>query len=138
MSEPFEGEVMTSVDGKMMTLEPIDEVLLKLKGRYQLQQDRNKWLREENEKLKSGVWEKEEIVRLKEELARYKEYMKYGFGISKGEHDKIEKWMEKWKGTRLGAIGGGFEYRFQPTSIGTIVTVVGPGNEKLIVRDLDE
>ncbi len=45
------------------------------------------------------------------------------FDISEDELKQINAWKEKLGADALTAIGGRYEYSFNPTSVGTIITV---------------
>ena len=95
-------------------------------------------LREENDKLKNGVWEKEEISKLKNERDLYKEKLSLGFGITKEENDKINQWISNRKIKNTGSISGRYEYRFFPTRIGTICKIVDTTDgESFTFRELN-
>ena len=95
-------------------------------------------LREENDKLKNGVWEKEEISKLKNERDLYKEKLSLGFGITKEENDKINQWISNREIKNTGSISGRYEYRFFPTGIGTICKIVDTTDgESFTFRELN-
>lgn len=81
-------------------------------------------MEKENKALKSDLYEKEEIKKLREEIKLLKSYR--GFNISPTERENISKWRKSHIENQhngkesKSAIGGGFEYTFSPTSIGTV------------------
>lgn len=124
-------------DGKWVKVPEIKKIAEQLVERYQYQSEQYNMLREENDKLKNGVWEKEEISKLKNERDLYKEKLSLGFGITKEENDKINQWISNRETRNTGAIGGKYEYRFLPTRIGTICKIVDTTDgESFIFRDL--
>lgn len=90
----------------------------------------------------SETYKYEELQRLKKELDELKKERYYGFEISQEENDKINAWKEDWfKRKRggdkyMGAIGGGFTYKFHPTGIGTSCVVIAPDGEEFQFREL--
>ena len=124
-------------DGKWVKVPEIKKIAEQLVERYQYQSEQYNMLREENDKLKNGVWEKEEISKLKNERDLYKQKLSLGFGITKEENDKINQWISNRKIKNTGSISGRYEYRFFPTGIGTICKIVDTTNgESFIFRDL--
>ena len=102
-----------------------------LVDQFEMQERQIKYLQEENQKLKEGVWEKEEVARLKRDYERMREKYYLGFPITPEQDAKIKEWKKKYKGQHFGAIGGAFTYHFTPTGIGTFATVTGPDGDKL-------
>lgn len=98
------------------------------------QEETIKHLREENNRLKSENYKDEELTMMQARVSELEkglsEMRKYGFSISKEEHDAIMEWQRKHeeevhgavtleqKMRRGGAIGGNYSYHFVPTSIG--------------------
>ena len=124
-------------DGKWIEVPEIKKIAEQLVERYQYQSEQYDILKEENDKLKNGVWEKEEISKLKSERDLYKQQLYFGFGITKEENNKIKQWMSKRENKNTGAIGGRYEYKFFPTSIGIIGKVVDTiNNESFTFRDI--
>ena len=109
----------------------ITELTGQLVEQFERQERRIKYLQEENRKLKEGVWEKEEVARLKRDYERMREKYYLGFPITPEQDAKIKEWKKKYKGQHFGAIGGAFTYHFTPTSVGTFATIVGPDGDKL-------
>lgn len=97
----------------------------------------NDLLREENRKLKEGVWEKEEIARLKSEYERMRIEYTLGFPITPEQNAKIKEWMKKYEELKFGAIGGAFTYCFTPTGIGVFAKVKGPDGDELEFQEAD-
>ena len=124
-------------DGKWVKVPEIKKIAEQLVERYQYQSEQYNMLREENDKLKNGVWEKEEISKLKNERDLYKQKLSLGFGITKEENYKINQWISNRKIKNIGSISGRYEYRFFPTGIGTICKIVDTTDgESFIFRDL--
>ena len=91
-------------DGKWIEVPEIKKIAEQLVERYQYQSEQYNILREENDKLKNGVWEKEEISKLKNEIDSYKQQLSFGFGITKEENDKINQWISNRKKYRKPSI----------------------------------
>ena len=124
-------------NGKWIEVPEIKKIAEQLVERYRYQSEQYNILREENYKLKNGVWEKEEISKLKNERDLYKQKLSLGFGITKEENDKINQWISNRKIKNTGSISGRYEYRFFPTGIGTICKIVDTTDgESFIFRDL--
>ena len=125
-------------DGKWVKVTEIKKIAEQLVERYQYQSEQYNMLREENDKLKNGVWEKEEISKLKNERDLYKEKLSLGFGITKEENDKINQWISNRKIKNTGSISGRYEYIFFPTGIGTICKIVDTTDgESFTFRELN-
>lgn len=137
-SMAYKGGYSSYLDGTFHKYQGLDKCLDEIKDTVESVFAYAEKLKEENEELKNLHWENEELQRLQRELETEKAKNYYGFSISKGEHEEIEKWKDQhWTNqhnapdlaTRLkkqGAIGGAFTYEFIPTSIGTAVTIVCP------------
>ena len=125
-------------DGKWIEVPEIKKIAEQLVERYQYQSEQYDILKEENDKLKNGVWEKEEISKLKNERDLYKQQLSFGFGITKEENDKIKQWISNRETKDTGAIGGRYEYRFFPTSIGIICKIIDTTDgESFVFRELN-
>ena len=125
-------------NGKWVEVPEIKKIAEQLVERYQYQSEQYELLREENKKLKSDIWEKEEISKLKSERDLYRKQLAFGFGITEEENDKIKQWISNRETKDTGAIGGRYEYRFFPTGIGTICKIVDTiDGESFTFRDLN-
>ena len=125
-------------DGKWVKVPEIKKIAEQLVERYQYQSEHYNLLREENDKLKNGVWEKEEISKLKNERDLYKEKLSLGFGITTEENDKINQWISNREIKNTGSISGRYEYRFFPTGIGIICKIVDTTDgESFTFRELN-
>ena len=124
-------------NGKWVEVPEIKKIAEQLVERYQYQSEQYELLREENKKLKSDIWEKEEISKLKSERDLYRKQLAFGFGITEEENDKIKQWISNRETKNTGTIAGRYEYRFFPTGIGTICKIVDTtNNESFTFRDL--
>jgi hypothetical protein len=134
---------VTTKDGRCVPIPEIDELCTVLKRKF-LDQDRIiEHLRKENQKLKDGVWEKEEVARLKKQNDdMWLNYHK-SFIVTEEQWDKIDEWKDKHtnekhngKSFRGGAIGGVYTYEFVPTSIGTYGCVKCNCGEEYVFSEL--
>ena len=124
-------------NGKWIKVPEIKKIAEQLVERYQYQSEQYELLKEENEKLKSNIWEKEEIDKLKSERDLYQKQLSFGFGITEEENEKIKQWISDREDKNIGAIGGRYEYRFFPTSIGVVCKIVDTtNNESFTFREL--
>ena len=122
-------------DGKWIEVPEIKKIAEQLVERYQYQSEQYDILKQENDKLKNSVWEKEEIASLKKELNALKKLMSFNFFITEEENEKIQKWMYKRPIKRV--IGGRYEYRFFPTGIGVVGKIVDVlDGESFVFREL--
>lgn len=119
----------------MIQYDSVENILQALREKFSRQEKEIERLRQENTKLKSGIWKEEEVARLKHEYDRMKEEYYQGFPISKEEKAMIDEFMSQHKGY-YGAIGGGFTYQFLPTSIGVSGTIIASNGDELEFREL--
>ena len=125
-------------DGKWIEIPEIKKIAEQLVERYQYQSEQYDILKQENDKLKNLVWEKEEIASLKKELNTLKKLISFNYLITEEENEKIKKWISERPIKNTGAIGGRYEYRFFPTSIGVIGKIVDMvDKESFVFRELD-
>lgn len=97
-----------------------------LKEKFTRMENENNSLREKIKKLESGMYEKEEMARIKSRYDEMKKDYYRGFPITEKEEEKINKWMqqhEKEHSGGHGAIGGKYTYVFTPTAIMTFGSV---------------
>ena len=117
---------VTTEDGKCVQIPEINELCTILKRKF-LDQDRIiEHLRKENDKLKDGVWEKEEVARLKKKCDDMWLNYNRSFIVTEEQWDKIHEWQDKHtkekhnnNAMRGGAIGGVYTFVFTPTAVGT-------------------
>ncbi len=96
---------------------------------FKQQKEENVKLREQLNNFKAQVYKDEELVKMKNTYDRMKEDYYRGFPIQESEMKDIKEWRknheDKFHGgypCYHGASGGGYEYVFSPTSIGTAQT----------------
>lgn len=118
--------------------ESAEEHLDAVKELFKEKEDKITSLKAENERLKSENYKDEELAKMKAKMEQAMQQRKEaydamyrGFPISKEEQDDINNWMRAHDITTHGntkgyhgAIGGGFDYVFTPTSIGTVAKCV--------------
>ena len=82
-------------------------------------------------KLHDEKWADKTLQKMNEELLKIKSDMHRGFPITKEENESINKWIFKHDEEIHGNIhhahgvsGGGYEYTFYPTALGTIAHCV--------------
>ncbi len=134
---------VTTEDGKCVQIPEINELCTVLKRKF-LDQDRIiERLRKENQKLKDGIWEKEEVAKLKKENEDMWLNYNKSFIVTEEQWDKIDEWKDKHanekhngKSLRGGAIGGVYTYVFVPTSIGTYGCVKCNCGEEYVFSEL--
>ena len=69
-------------DGKWVEVPEIKHIAEQLVERYQYQSEQYEILKQENDKLKNLVWEKEEIASLKKELNVLKKLISFNYLIT--------------------------------------------------------
>ena len=117
---------VTMKDGKCVQIPKMDELCEILKEKFIAQDHAIEYLEFENKKLKEGVWEKEEVSKLKREYEGMKRKYYNAFVVTDEQWNKIHEWQDKHtkekhndNAMRGGAIGGEYTFVFTPTSIGT-------------------
>lgn len=126
-------------DGKFVEVPKIDELCLALKDKFMRQEEKMKYLSEENRKLKEGVWEKEESSRLESEYERMKhEYYNFGFPITEEEKEKIDEWAKTHECTTRGTRVEGYrKFIFSPTELGVVGEVKCSCGQTFTFRELE-
>lgn len=127
-------------DGTIWINQDIRKVLQELYDHYRSIQNRNEYLKNELERVKSDKFKDEELAKMKSEYEKMKAEYYRGFAISEDEDDLIKEWekhmIEKYP-ANSGAIGGRFRYEFVPTGVGTVGTVVDSfTNQRYIFHSL--
>ena len=114
-------------DGNILIMEDIKKTLQQVYDHYRSVCNRNDYLKKEIEKVKSEKYADEELSRLKSEYDRMKSDYYRGFPISEEEDKNIKEWIknqqEKNPGSG-GTAGGRFTYKFTPTGLGTVGTII--------------
>lgn len=128
-------------EGSIFLFKDIKSELQDVYDHYRDVKNYNEYLQKENERLKSETYKDEELSKMKSKYDSMKEDYYRGFPISEEESEKIKQWMNEhdfYKDTKIGTIGGRYTYEFQPTSLGTIGTIIDTlTGDKLTFRDCD-
>ena len=117
----------------------IKEILQDLYNQYRALDLRNKYLEEENARLKTGVYKDEEIAKMKKMYDSMSADYYRGFPISKEEDEKIREWEEKLiSGVDMKINFTRFHYEFYPTGLWIVGYVIDDfTGEKFKFRDVD-
>lgn len=133
----------TYKDGELLEIPPMEKLCEVLTTKFKEQEEKIEVLKEENKKLKEGVWEKEEVAALENQWRIMKEEWARGFPLTEAEEDSIINWKKRHieqehngKPSRT-AIGGQFAYIFTPTSIGIVGEVTCTCGASMEFRSLD-
>ena len=114
-------------DGNIWIMDDIKKTLQQVYDHYRIVCNRNDYLTKEIEKVKSEKYADEELSRLKSEYDKMKSDYYRGFPISEEEDKNIKDWIKKQQEKNPGsegAAGGRFTYRFTPTGLGTVGTII--------------
>ena len=114
-------------DGSICIIKDIKKTLQQVYDHYRIICNRNDYLMEEIEKVKSEKYADEVLLKMRSEYEKMKSDYYRGFPISEEESKKIKEWMNKQiekNPSTGGAIGGRFSYKFIPTGVGTIGIVI--------------
>ena len=115
----------------------IENDLQRLYDHYRDVYNRNEYLRNEVERVKSEKYAEEEMSKMREKYEKMHDEYFRGFPVSEEEEKKIKEWMDGLPKANSGPIGGRFKYEFTPTSIGTIASVVDTvTKERITFREL--
>ena len=118
-------------NGQFIDVYDIDDCIRSIQYRNKDNEDRIKYLEEENKKLKEDHYKDEEIQKMQQKLDRMQKALYRGFPISEDEKNAIEEWKKKhdakvhgWKTSLMrqkaeGVSGGRYTYVFIPTTLGT-------------------
>ena len=105
---------------------------------------------EKNKELLDEHWKDKQLAEMKEKYSQMEKSFYRGFPISEDQQKAINNWEDQhWTNrhgapdnrSRLmksGAIGGSFEYRFTPTSIGTVGSVCCQSCKQKVKRELGD
>ena len=114
-------------DGNILIMEDIKKTLQQVYDHYRSVCNRNDYLKKEIEKVKSEKYADEELSRLKSEYDKMKSDYYRGFPISEEEDKNIKEWIKNQQEKNPGiggATGGRFTYKFTPTGLGTVGTII--------------
>ena len=120
----------THYKGEYIKVPPVEECVKSILSRVESYEYAIEKLKEENKKLKDGVWKDEELQDIKEQLDKMKSDYHRGFNITEKEDATIKEWKKKHEEevhslttfkARMraqGVSGGRYSYIFYPTAIG--------------------
>lgn len=114
-------------DGNIWIMDDIKKTLQQVYDHYRIICNRNGYLTKEIEKVKSEKYADEELSRLKSEYDKMKSDYYRGFPISEEEDKNIKEWKknQQKKSPGIGGTAGGrFTYKFTPTGLGTVGTII--------------
>ena len=114
-------------DGNIWIMDDIKKTLQQVYDHYRIVCNRNDYLTKEIEKVKFEKYADEELSRLKSEYDKMKSDYYRGFPISEEEDKNIKEWIKNQQGKNPGiggAAGGRFTYKFTPTGLGTVGTII--------------
>ena len=116
----------------------IKGILQDLYNQYRAIDLRNKYLEEENTRLKTDAYKDEEVAKMKKMYDSMSADYYRGFPISKEEDEKIREWEEKLIGDVDMKINSArFYYEFYPTPLGTAGYVIdGITGEKFCFKEI--
>lgn len=144
----YSGEYMDFKDSKNGDFTTVsvranpDSIMDELQRCINHMKKRIEYLEDELKKVQDEKFADETIQKLQEENKTLKEDYYRGFPISEKEDKKIKEWMDKWMDDHnygiknMGAIGGGFTYKFIPTSIGTAGVVIAPNGDEFQFQEI--
>ena len=126
MSDGWFGGCLGSMISILQREETIDEYLDAIKQNLLRSAADNEMLRAELNTIKKEVYASEEMQKMKARLEEMQADYYRGFPISEEESKAISEWKKKHDATEHknpkgyhGCSGGGYEYSFYPTAIGT-------------------
>ena len=114
-------------DGNIWIMDDIKKTLQQVYDHYRIVCNRNNYLTKEIEKVKSEKYADEELSKLKSKYDKMKSDYYRGFPISEEEDKNINEWIKKQQEKNPGSggtAGGRFTYRFTPTGLGTVGTII--------------
>lgn len=118
------------INNKFQEVYDLDTLFSQIKDHITSIEEKNKQLEQENKRIKSEKYAESELASIKERLKEMEENYYRGFPISAEQDEAIAEWEKKHKKEKhnktpsSSAIGGSFQFRFIPTSIGTIATCI--------------
>ena len=128
-------EYGTCYNGEWIQVYDFDKCIRALQCRNERNENRIKYLEEENRKLKEEYNKDKEIQKMQKKLDEMQKNYWRGFPISKEEEKAIEKWKKEhdakkhgWKTNEQrmkaeGVSGGRYSYHFIPSSLGVSGTI---------------
>lgn len=85
-------------------------------------------------KIQDEKWKDEELRSLKSRIDELES--RICFELTREENRIAEDFIKSYNKNDFGAIGGAFTYKFTPTGVGTICSIVGPDDREKFIRIL--
>ena len=85
-------------------------------------------------KIQDEKWKDEELRSLKSRIDELES--RFCFELTREENRIAEDFIKSYNKNDFGAIGGAFTYKFTPTGVGTICSIVGPDKKEKFIRTL--
>lgn len=85
-------------------------------------------------KIQDEKWKDEELCSLKSRIDELES--RICFELTQEENRIAEDFIKSYNKNDFGAIGGAFTYKFTPTGVGTICSIVGPDKKEKFIRTL--
>lgn len=85
-------------------------------------------------KIQDEKWKDEELRSLKSRIDELES--RFCFELTQEENRIAEDFIKSYNKNDFGAIGGAFTYKFTPTGVGTICSIVGPDKKEKFIRTL--
>ena len=85
-------------------------------------------------KIQDEKWKDEELRSLKSRIDELES--RFCFELTQEENKIAEDFIKSYNKNDFGAIGGAFTYKFTPTGVGTICSIVGPDKKEKFIRTL--
>ena len=114
-------------NGEYIQVYALEDCLRAIECRDADKQKRINYLENQVKELQDEKYKDKELQKMQKELKETKEDLYRGFSITEEEEKNISNWKKEHDtkahnnpSQHHGCIGGGYTYRFYPTSIGTI------------------
>lgn len=85
-------------------------------------------------KIQDEKWKDEELCSLKSRIDELES--RFCFELTQEENRIAEDFIKSYNKNDFGAIGGAFTYKFTPTGVGTICSIIGPDKKEKFIRTL--
>lgn len=85
-------------------------------------------------KIQDEKWKDEELCSLKSRIDELES--RFCFELTQEENRIAEDFIKSYNKNDFGAIGGAFTYKFTPTGVGTVCSIVGPDKKEKFIRTL--
>lgn len=85
-------------------------------------------------KIQDEKWKDEELRSLKSRIDELES--RFCFELTQEENRIAEDFIKSYNKNDFGAIGGAFTYKFTPTGVGTICSIIGPDKKEKFIRTL--